>query len=1014
MDFKAFQNPPVEYRSIPFWSLNHRLEAEQIRRQVAELKRGGWGGGFLHAREGLITPYLSGEWMHAIDVAVQESGEQGLRAWLYDEDRWPSGFAGGEVPAKGPEYRQKMLVLSTEPLPENAARPETTTRSENMANVPEVQLLKVYGIRKSPSGEQYFQEIPQENAQKAEERWEKRLFFYRRVASLGHPWFNGYSYVDLLNPRVTKAFIACTHEKYAELFKGEFGRTIPGIFTDEPCVLFQRGVEEPALPWTENFPEYFYRQNGYDILDHLPELFLEIGEWRKTRLDFWRTISGLFVESYTKQLYEWCSKNGLILTGHFMSEDDLVDQIRWSAEVMPHYEFQHYPGIDHLGRHIDHDLTARQVSSVAHQLGKTRVLSELYGTSGQNLSFEDRKWITDWHLIHGINFFTPHLSLYSMAGCRKRDYPPNLFFQQPWWKYNRLFADYVARLCYALTQGQRVVDILVLHPMDSAWMLYNPGGDNRSAEQINSWLGGILRGLLGLHRDFDLGHEGLMEKHGRLSEGTLWVGQASYKVVIVPPCLTLRSSTKKLLEQFLDAGGVVLAVKPFPTLLDGQKADLYSFLQRCHWVENRIEGLKEVLDRVLPPDVSIENEAGEPIPEVWYHHRRLDHRDILFLANTSRGRSFRAWVRMSWQGALEEWDPSTGERRPVKVQSTPDGMRCLLWFPPVGSRLLVTDRRRAMEIGSPEPEPATHRIIPLEGEWSIRRDQPNALTLDYCRYRMGSRSWSARVPTWRAREQIEGAARDEIFELEFEFDVRMGKIPQEIFLVMETPTAYRIALNGQTISSPPVGYWWDKAFEKIPIAPFVRPGKNILHLTSLPRKYREVEDVYIIGDFGVFTDDRKSFYLAEEKSEVFPENLTDEGYAFYVGDLILQKKVFLKKWPPSARVLLRFPRLKAIALEIRINAQMAGRILWPPYQVEVTPYLHPGENELEVRLTSSLRNLLGPNHHAHGELYEVGPESFCDLAHWVNCYNLLPLGFAPPQLIVLEQLSYKVKQIMEK
>ncbi|MEM2414977.1 MAG: hypothetical protein QXM98_01580 [Thermoproteota archaeon] len=65
----------------------------------------------MHSRIGLATPYLSEEWMKCIETCVKEGEEAGVYSWLYDEDKWPSGFAGGTVPAKNEEYRAKTLIM---------------------------------------------------------------------------------------------------------------------------------------------------------------------------------------------------------------------------------------------------------------------------------------------------------------------------------------------------------------------------------------------------------------------------------------------------------------------------------------------------------------------------------------------------------------------------------------------------------------------------------------------------------------------------------------------------------------------------------------------------------------------------------------------------------------------------------------------------------------------------------------------------------------------------------------
>ena len=51
----------------------------------------------MHVRTGLDTPYLSPEFLEDIRFCVEKAKEKHMLAWLYDEDRWPSGAAGGFV-----------------------------------------------------------------------------------------------------------------------------------------------------------------------------------------------------------------------------------------------------------------------------------------------------------------------------------------------------------------------------------------------------------------------------------------------------------------------------------------------------------------------------------------------------------------------------------------------------------------------------------------------------------------------------------------------------------------------------------------------------------------------------------------------------------------------------------------------------------------------------------------------------------------------------------------------------
>src|ERR1035437_1794517 len=90
-----FIDPPSEYRSAPLWDWNDKITEEGIDFQMKKFKDGGLGGVFIHPRPGLITEYLSEDWNHLYDYTIQKGKELGMKVWIYDENSYPSGFAGG-------------------------------------------------------------------------------------------------------------------------------------------------------------------------------------------------------------------------------------------------------------------------------------------------------------------------------------------------------------------------------------------------------------------------------------------------------------------------------------------------------------------------------------------------------------------------------------------------------------------------------------------------------------------------------------------------------------------------------------------------------------------------------------------------------------------------------------------------------------------------------------------------------------------------------------------------------
>ena len=421
-----FLKPSVDFRSAPFYSLNDQLDTAEIVRQIDGFKAGGFGGAFLHSRGGLLTEYMGKEWWDVMDAAVRRSRQIGLNAWFYDEDKWPSGFAGGKVPLMSEEFHARCL----------------TRIAKN--------------DRLSPSDKVLFEDT--------------NYKYIIHKARMGNAWFNGTAYDDLLNPNMVKAFIDSAYAPYVDRYKKEMGKTTLGIFTDEPQVAPRvSGGAEGSVSFSPYMMDKFKQMHGYDLLPQIPALFDTIGNYKKLRYDYYQTLSHCFEENYTKQIGDYCAKNNTIFTGHLNGEETFSSTMINVGNSMINYRHMQMPGMDMLGLHYILLNVPKSVSSVANQYGISRRLSESYGISGQNMSFEDRKWLLDYLTLNGINFIVPHLALYSMKGERKRDYPPNFSPAQPYWDYNKLFEEYTGRLCYVNTLGKYAADIVVIHPLESEY-----------------------------------------------------------------------------------------------------------------------------------------------------------------------------------------------------------------------------------------------------------------------------------------------------------------------------------------------------------------------------------------------------------------------------------------------------------------------------------------------------------------------------------------------------------------
>ncbi len=458
---ESFTSPGKRFGSAPLWVWNKDVDSASIRTMLQQFKDNAFGGVFVHPRAGLVTPYLSDQWVSLYQFTVQEAKRIGLDVWIYDENSYPSGFAGGHVPYAMPEsYNQgQMLELhKVKTLPDDISSYFICLKNENgkftdfTANT---------GPEKYKTGDYYLF---------------KKTFYY------SSPWYGGFSYVDLMVKGVTEKFIEQTMTGYEKAFGAEFGKTVPGIFSDEPNIEVQYAGN---IRWSPDLFSAFYKKWGYHPETYLPCLFEETGEWKKVRHNYYQTLLQLFIDRWSKPYSAYTSKKKLEWTGHYWEHE--WPNINHGPDNMAMYAWPQRPGIDMLFNQFDENnmnaqfgniRSVKELASVANQLGKKRTLSETYGGGGWELTFKDMKRLGDWEFALGINTLNQHLSFMSIRGARKYDYPQSFSYHTPWWPYYAGLNRYFARLALALSSGAQVNHTLVIEPTTTVWMYYKNAIDD--------------------------------------------------------------------------------------------------------------------------------------------------------------------------------------------------------------------------------------------------------------------------------------------------------------------------------------------------------------------------------------------------------------------------------------------------------------------------------------------------------------------------------------------------------
>ena len=980
---KALENPSSEYRGHPFWSWNDKLDLEELRRQIREMKRVGLGGYFMHARGGLLTDYLSDEWFDCIKACIEEGKKEGMESWSYDENGWPSGFGGGIVTAMGDKYHVREIFCGA---------------YENKKI--EGKLLGFYGV--SENKVRFLGEKVREA--KAKLKAGETLYF---VAHKKNP-----CYVDLMNKDVVRAFIDCTYELYKEKLGDDFGKAMPGLFTDEPQYA-QRNI-----PWSYVIPEEFAAEYGYDPIEKLALLFLDKEGSTKFRYDFWMLVSRLFTENFGKQIYDWCEANGCQLTGHAMAEETLMSQMKCSAGVMPFYQYEHIPGIDKLFRRVDNPSAPKQVGSAAKQLGKKLVMTETYAGCGWDVSFEELKWIAEWQFICGVNFICQHLEGYSIRGLRKRDWPPSMFYQSPWWDDYKKFNDYISRLGKLIADSDEEADVLMLHPMHSAYIAYNSDTKHPRINFYNSEWMRCMNVLADNHIGYHLGDDNIMLNHGRIEGDKFIVGKCSYSTVVMPAMLTLDKSTFALLKEFMANGGKVYAMSEKPTLVAGEPSEeLVGLMKNVPVIPNDEEFTVRKLTEYGLKKISVTDNNGE-IGKIRLMVNVLeDGTKAYFFQNQNKELGYRAKL------TLDNGDPAVQlaleDMSVYALDTVKENGKTVIYFDfaPMESCIILSGKKLPKVNAVKEN---TFKL-PLSRSWKIEKCDDNCMTLDTCEYSLdGGKTWEGPYYILDAMERLLNLRYSDKLKLRFKFNIdekaKLDKM-KSFRLVSEFVDSFKVTVNGNDIV--PDGKWWvDMAFKTYDIKAFVKPGENeilvdgsfyqqenvykvlfgkdVLETEKNKLTYdTELESLYLVGDFGVYssggyvdgarraTFTENSFVITDRPKSIVGGNIVPNGYPFFRGSITFSQKVTVEK-AYGKKIGIAIPKPYGALAKVYVNGEFVKDLLWSDFTADISKFVKPGEEaKISVEVIIGNRNLLGPHYSPQGESYGCNPSQFSPHGRYV-------------------------------
>lgn len=677
--FIYFKEPPHEYSLLPFWSWNNTLEPEKLNWQMDQMLDKGVYGAFMHAREGLDsseTPYFSKGWWDAVESTVKHAHEKGFYTCLYDEDKWPSGSAGGRTLAGNPaEYIKKALFYDKEVI----NGPQTIR-----LDFPE-HPMAIYSGRISTRGQYDFSSQQNLTGLSGKEwkvpsgRWAIIRFTMKQDPG---------KQIDYLDSNAVARFLHVTHDEYFKRLAPYFGNTIPGVFFDEIYANLQNRLDN--IFWTDDFLEQFKKIKGYDLKERLPLIIYDDPKYSSAaRYDFFDVVRILYSKAWFQQYAHWANEHHIWVTGH--TTEEMVNYIRQSDYFFTMGQLQR-PCTDNedfrygYPRQIDW-YNPKQMSSVGHIYGSERVAAEAMGGGGYTIPLEEYRNGFAMLGVYGINMFVPHLFHYSMDRPENQaDWPPSWFYQNPYWKYFKPLADYARRISYMISQGNHVCRVALVYPRTGLWL----SGYSFSAD--DAYYKEVQRQLLDHHIDYDVVDPYSLSKATSDSTG-MKIGDERYKVLILPGMEAVQSDVMKKIDDFVGNGGILIGLKDLPMASEkGTPADPYvtqsltrifgfepdALRQHEYYTldpkgtekyllhENKaggkgiftryVEELPSIIHCQIGADVSVEGKGNS-----WLkiQHRRVGNKEIYFFVN-ARNETCSYRVSLQQTGRPFLGDPETG------------------------------------------------------------------------------------------------------------------------------------------------------------------------------------------------------------------------------------------------------------------------------------------------------------------------------------------------------------------
>ena len=685
-----FQNPPAASRPmVRWWWFGLAVQKPEILRELQQMKADGIQGAELAfeypqvlddpAKHLKNLPFLSPEFLDDVRYAQQESRKLGLRIDVTLGSGWPYGgpnttlaeAAGrlrtAEVPvpagatsATEPQLEEGDSLISAsiadaKPLAQDEDR---TPRRGHLSQPRPADFNPSTATNLGAPGpdSRTWDNLPPSNHPRV------ALFF---IASHTHQQVKraavgaeGY----VLDPFSHQA-VATHLEKVGEPLVKAFGPT-------PPYAIFSDSLEAYGADWTPNLPAEFLKQNGYDLIPHLPELVAGgTPEAERVRHDWGKTLTELVNKNYLTQINNWTIAHNT----KFRSQTYGEPAVSFSSQNLVALAEGEGPQWRQFS-------TLRWATSANHVFNHTITSGETF-TWLHSPVFRatplDMKAEADIDFIMGENQIMCHGWPYSLPDQEVSEPGWSLYAaaalndHNPWHPVMPDVTSYIGRISYLLRQGEPVNQVAVLLPADDAWASFSPGHVTVTGAMQRLIPAPMISAILSAGYNYDFIDADAINS----------VGLGTHQILVLPPTDRIPVETLHKIDAWVNAGGKVISLGHVPTIEPEGNPLTASQTAFIPVVPDAAE-LAKALTNAVTQDLKLTTNDPQTQNAIGFIRRKLPDADIYFVANTGNTQLVVDATFATTHKFASQWDPDQGivsslnqnaVQRPIAVHLAPYG-----------------------------------------------------------------------------------------------------------------------------------------------------------------------------------------------------------------------------------------------------------------------------------------------------------------------------------------------------